>query len=120
MAAYPATRLLFAPYTSIPTSLDTATAVYLTLGEALEIFAKASAGAGTLTLLKWIPEANAGAGRWYPYQNPVPIDAAVNNGQTHARWIIDLDYPAYWQLLATASGMVTPVISEAFMQGIRV
>jgi hypothetical protein len=115
MASYPAERIAFTPYTSVPATLDTSTAVSLFLLSAVEVFFYISAGAGDVYLLKWVKEANTGNGRWYRYQNPISVDFA-SHPDWHGRWVADKDTPSYYQLLLPAGVTVT----EAFMQGIRV
>lgn len=115
MASYPARRVSFTPYTAMPVNLDTGTAVDLRLATAVEVFFSISAGSGDVYLLKWVEEANAGGGRWYRCQNPMPVDFA-SHGDWHVRWVVDKDRPAYYQLLVPGGVTVT----EAFMQGIRV
>ena len=114
MASYPAERIAFTPYTSVPATLDTSTAVYLALMSAVEVFFSISVGTGDVYLLKWIKEANAGNGRWYRYRNPVTVDFA-SHPDWHGTWVTDLNAPGYYQLLLPAGVTAT----EAFMQGIR-
>lgn len=113
MASYPAERIAFTPYTSVPATLDTSTAVSLFLMAKIEVFFYISAGAGDVYLLKWIKEANGGNGRWYRHRNPLTVDFA-SHPDWHAAWVADLNAPGYYQLLLPAGVTAT----EAFMQGI--
>lgn len=115
MASYLAQRIPFTPHTSIPGILDEGTAIEIPICEAIEVFFYLSAGTGDVHLLKFIKEANAGAGRWYRHQNPITVNFATKP-DWHGRWIVDKDTPAYYQLLLPAGVTAT----EAFIQGIRI
>ena len=108
-------RFAFTPVTSIPVALGT-NYVFLRLGTTVELYLKTTGTAGNVTMLVWIPEASAGSGAWYPYQNPLPVDPSVNGGKAHGRWVVDKDAYRYWQLLLPAGMTAT----EAFVQGIEV
>jgi hypothetical protein len=110
-----ASSQLFAitPYvTSLP--LDKTAAVSISHGSAVEVFVEVVGGAGKLYLIKWVEEAS----KWFPLQNPLPLDSTVNSGRDHARWVIDRDCPNYYQLLFVPTGGAT--ISAAYLHTIRV
>lgn len=112
-------RLRFTPYTSIPATLDPATAIEVRIADIIEIFTRVTAAGATqgqISLLIWVPEAGAmGAGEWHTYRNSQDYDTSVRQGKIHATWNVDKDTPAYYQLLV--EGAVT--VPYATIQGIR-
>ncbi len=112
-------RIRITPYSSIPSSLNETTAVFIQNMKNVEVFMRITADTpmtGFVYLLKWVPESTTGvSGGWYPYRNPVALDTSINNGKLHAAWNQDIDTPAWFQLLVPAG--VT--VAEALIQGIR-
>ena len=108
-------RIPFTPYTSIPGSLNKDTAIEVNLVNFVEMYIEVLAGGtGELYLLQWIPEANAGVGRWWVYRNPLTINSAKNNGLTQVAWEQTRDSFGYYQLLVPAPF----VAGECLVQGV--
>jgi len=118
MATNPVYRVKFTPVDTIPSSLDQNNAVFIRLLKNVEVWVQFSDDVALqedVTLLKWIPEANAGAGAWYPYRNPQSFDTTKYDGKFMAAWNNDIDNAAWFQLLVPDD--VTVI--EAFMQGVK-
>lgn len=117
MATDNISRTLLTVFTTYPVVLDktdTAHVYYSTLHQNIEAWAKVTGTSGLLYLLKWLPEANAGAGEWGVYRNPIILDPALPGGWCQGAWFQDRDAAAYYALLAT--GTIT--VSQALIQGV--
>lgn len=102
------------PVTSIPVGLGT-TFFNADLGSTVEVYIEISAGGslpGSLYLLGWIPEANGGAGKWFPFPNPQDLDSAKNSGRQTGRWVIrkDSPYRKFHVLVPSAATVVETLI----------
>jgi len=104
-------NILFTPYTSIPASLDTSTAVYFSAlsGSAVWVNLKVTAGTGNCTCIIWDPTMQ----EWMPFPNEMPVDAAKNDGKAVGRWMKDLETAQYLQLVVP--GGIT--VQKASMYG---
>lgn len=86
--------------TSIPTDPPTVGAAVdsfeSTVGVALEFTGYASAGAGTLTLLRWFPSLSA----WRPWKEdrPIEVDSGLHGGFFSGVMIIGQYNSAHWLL----------------------
>ena len=97
-------RVLFAPYTSIPVSLDTTTCLESSNQNAIDIRGTITAGgAGFVYLLQGIPELNAGAGAWHVHRKPGDVNSAnAVGGRFHHTWLLKPGEMGYFQLLVLA------------------
>lgn len=106
---------VFTSYPVVLDPLDSARVYYSTLHQNIEVFAKVTGTSGFLYLLKWLREANGGAGEWGVYRNPIILDPALPGGWCQGAWFQDQDAAAYYALLAT--GTIT--VTQALIQGVR-
>lgn len=82
---------------------------------AIEVWGTVSAGGPvSARLLHWKGEANGGAGAWYRYGPSFTIDSAVDGGQFHARFGVEVGAHGYWLIYATGL-----TVTEAFMKAVR-
>ena len=83
---------------------------------AVQLVAKASAGAGTLTLLRH----DGALTKWIPWgadsdEGSATIDSTKIEGWAHGRWATGSYTPGFYAILALGG----PTIAEAYLGGLR-
>jgi hypothetical protein len=96
--------------TSIPTDPPktgaAAASFESTVGLALEFTGKASAGAGTLTLLRWFSGLPAPAWRPWKEDRPIVVDSARSGGFFSGVQVIGQYNSAHWLLLSEGGATI--------------